>query len=66
MDILGTGAGERLLGKAPLRTAVDQTEAPRRIANGDVVGDAELRDQRQLLEDAGDADVVGLGGRGEE
>ncbi len=45
--------------------AVDHAEALRRVGNDDVVGDAEFGDQRQLLEDADDAGLVGLGRRGE-
>ena len=59
MDVVGAGARERLLGHAALRAAVDQAEAARRVADRDVVGDRQVGDQRQLLEDAGDAGRVG-------
>ena len=65
MDVLGAGARQRLLGDAALRAAVDQAEAARRIADRDVVGDRQVGDQRQFLEDAGDAGRVGGGRRGE-
>ena len=45
--------------------AVDQPEAARRVADRDVVGDREVGDQRQLLEDADDAGRVGRGRRRE-
>ena len=45
--------------------AVDHAEALRRIADDDVVGDREVGDQRQFLEDADDSGVVGLGRLGE-
>ena len=42
-----------------------QAEAARRLADRDVVGHREVGDQRQLLEDAGDAGGVGRRGRRE-
>ncbi len=63
VDVRRAGALERLLGDAPLRAPVDQAEALRRIADGDVVGDREIGDERQLLEDADDAGAVGGGRR---
>ena len=63
MDVVGAGARQRFLGHAALRAAVDQPEAARRIADRDVVGDREVGDQRQLLEDAGDAGRMGRGRR---
>ena len=65
MDVVGAGARQRLLGHSPLRAPVDQPEAARRIADRDVVGDRQVRDQRQLLEDAGDAGGIGGRRRGE-
>ena len=65
MDVVGAGARERFLGNAALRAPVDQPEAARRIADRDVVGDRQVRDQRQLLEDAGDAGGLRVGGRRE-
>ena len=53
------GARQRLLGHAALGAAVDQAEAPRRVADRDVVGHRQIGDQRQLLEDADDAGRVG-------
>ena len=58
MDVLGAGARQRCLGHAALRAPVDQAEAARRVADRDVVGDREVGDQRQLLEDADDAGRV--------
>ncbi len=59
MDVLGAGPRQRRFGHAALGTAVDQAEAARRIADGDVVGHRQIGDQRQLLEDAGDARRLG-------
>ena len=42
-----------------LRSPVDHAETLRRIGDDDVVGDAEFGDERQFLEDAGDAGLVG-------
>ena len=55
MDVLAAGARQRLLGDAALRPAVDQAEALRRIADDDIVGDRQVGNQRQLLEDADNA-----------
>jgi hypothetical protein len=63
MDVLGAGTRQRILGHAALRPAVDQPEATRRVADCDVVGHRKIGDQRQLLEDAGDAGRVGRGRR---
>ena len=65
MDVACSGTRERLLGDAALRAAVDQTEAARRVADRDIVGDGEVGDERQLLKDAGDAGGVGRGRRRE-
>ena len=65
MDVVAAGARERFLGDATLGPSVDQPEAFRRIADGDVVGDREVGDERQFLEDADDAGLVGCGGSGE-
>ena len=65
MDVLGAGARQRLLGDPPLRAAVDQAEAGAADWRCDVVGDRQVRDQRQFLEDAGDAGAAGRGRRGE-
>ena len=65
MDVFRAGTGQRLPGNPPLRLAVDHAEAFRRIGNGDVVGHAEFRDKRKLLEDADDTSLVGGGRRGE-
>ena len=65
VDVGGAGAGERLLGEAALGAAVDHAEAGGRPADDDVVGDREVGDERELLEDADDAGVAGGGGRGE-
>ena len=62
MDVRRAGARERLLGDAPLRAPVDQAEAQRRIADRDVVGDREVGDQRQFLEDADDAGALAAAG----
>jgi hypothetical protein len=59
VDIGGAGAGERRLGNPPLRAAVDHPEFFRRVTDDDIIGDAELGDQRQLLEDGDDAGLVG-------
>ena len=58
MNVLGANPGQRLLGEPPLCGLVDQSEALGRMGDGDVVGDREVRQQRQFLEDAGDAGVV--------
>ena len=63
MDVRGAGARERLLGDAPLRAPVDEAEPSRRIADRDIVGDRQVRNERQLLEDADDAGAIGGGGR---
>ena len=66
MDVLGAGARQRLLGDA--RAAPRRSIRPkrgRRIADDDVVGDRQVGDQRQFLEDADDAGLVGGGRRGE-
>ena len=60
---VAAGACERFLGDPPLRPPVDQSELQRRIADGDVVGDREIGDERQFLEDADDAGANGGGGR---
>ena len=60
MDVFGAGARQRRLGDAALRALVDQAEAARRVGDADVVGHAQVRHQRQLLEDAGDAGVDGI------
>ena len=64
VDVGGAGAGQRLLGEAALGAAVDHAEARGRLADDDVVGDREVGDERELLEDADDAGVAGGGGRG--
>ena len=63
MDVVGAGARERFLRHTPLRAAVDQPQATRRVADRDVVRDREIRNEGELLEDAGDAGRVGGGGR---
>ncbi len=65
MNVLRAGAGECLFSDAPLLSPVDETQPGGRIADDDVVGDREMRDERQLLKDAGDTFPVG-GGRGGE
>ena len=62
MDVGRAGSLERFLGETPLRASVDHSEAARRIGDGDVVGDREVGDERQLLKDADDAGAIG-GGR---
>ena len=63
VDVRRARARERLLGDAPLRAPVDQAEPARRIADRDVVGDRQVGNERQLLEDADDAGAIGGGGR---
>ena len=63
MDVRGAGAGQRLFGDAPLGAPVDESEPSRRIADRDIVGDRQVRNERQLLEDADDAGAIGGGGR---
>src|ERR1700756_5599226 len=53
MNSAGAGAGERLFGKATLGTAIDQAKARRRTGDRDIVSDAQVRDERQFLEYAG-------------
>ena len=60
VDVLALDAGEERLGAPALGGAVDQPEALRRVGERDVVGDREVGDQRQLLEDADDAGAGGL------
>jgi hypothetical protein len=52
------GPRQRFLGLAPLRPPIDQSEATRRIADGDVVGHRQIGDEREFLEDAGNAGRV--------
>jgi hypothetical protein len=59
MDIASSGARERFYGDPPLPPPVDQAEALGRVADRDVVGDREVRDQRQFLEYADDAGPIG-------
>ncbi len=63
MDIRRSGALERLLGEAPLRAAVNHSEAARRVGDRNVVGDRKVGDERKLLEDADDAGAIGGGWR---
>jgi hypothetical protein len=63
MNVGGAGPGERLLGDPPLRAPIDHSEAARRIADADVVGDRKIGNERQLLKDADDARAVGRAGR---
>ena len=65
MNVARTGARKRFLGYLPLRSPVDHAETLRRIGDDDIVGDAEFGDERQFLEDAGDAGLVGGGRRSE-
>ncbi len=58
MDVFGPGAGKRFFRDLSLAAPVDQPEALRRVSDDDVVGNREIRDQRQLLEDADDARLV--------
>ena len=62
VDVLGSGTGERFVGDAPLRGPVDEAPAARRIGDADIVGDAEMRHQRQFLENGGDAGIGRLAG----
>ena len=59
MDVGSAGAGESGFGQLALRATVDHAEPRGRVGDDDVVGDAEFGDQRQFLEDADDAGVVG-------
>ena len=56
------GARERFLCEAALGAPVDEPEPDRRTADGDVVGDRQVGNERQLLEDADDAGAVRGGG----
>ena len=47
----------------PPSAPVDEPEALRRIADRDVVGDGQVGDERELLEDADDAGAIGSGGQ---
>ena len=55
VDVLGAGAGQRPLGEPPLRAPVDHAEPQGRMDERDVVGDREIGNQRQFLEDADDS-----------
>jgi hypothetical protein len=46
VDAFGPGTGQRVLGQAALGPPVDEPEAARRVADGDVVGHGQVRDQR--------------------
>ena len=50
---------QELGGAPPLRAAVDQAEPARRVRQADIVRDAQVGHQRQLLEDRDDARPVG-------
>ena len=65
MDVLAADARQQLLGAPPLGALVDQAEAARRVGDADVVGDRQVGQQRQLLEDAHDPGAGGLERRGE-
>ena len=62
VDVRRAGALQRFLGDAPLRPPVDQSEPAGRVADGNIVGDREVGNERKLLEDADDAGAIG-GGR---
>ncbi|MNL86977.1 hypothetical protein D3C87_2159240 [compost metagenome] len=55
MNVFRTRSRELFFRYRPLRLSIDQAEAARRIGNTDIVGDTQVRDQRQFLEDAGNA-----------
>jgi hypothetical protein len=55
VDALRAGPRQRGFGDPTLRAAIDQAAPARRVGDADVVGDAEVGHQRQLLEDARDA-----------
>ena len=63
MDVGRARPLERFLGDATLRAPVDHPEAPRRVGDGDVVGDRKVGNERQLLEDAHDPGAIGGGGQ---
>ena len=65
MDVGRSGTRQRLLGDGALLLAVDHAEALRRVADDDIVGDRKVRDERQFLEDANDAGIVGSRRRSE-
>ena len=58
VDVLAAYPGQRLLGQPSLRAVVNQPEALGRMGDGDVIGDAEVGEKRQLLENTGDARLV--------
>ena len=64
MNAFSAGARQRPLGDAPLGAAIDQAEAPGRVADHDVVRDRQVRNQGQFLEDAGYAGGDRSGGVG--
>ena len=55
----------RRFGAAALGAPVNQPEPTRRLGRADVLGDGEIGDQRQFLEDCNDAGAHGFGGAGE-
>ena len=65
IDVLAADAGEQGLGAPPLPTPVDEAPPAGRVGDADVVRDREVREERELLEDANDALPHGLGRRGE-
>ena len=50
VNVRGAGAGKRLFGHAVLGRTIDHAEPLRRPGNGDVVGNRQVRDQRQFLD----------------
>ena len=65
MDVGGADPRQHLRGDLRSAPAVDQADLLRRIGDEDVVGDAEFGNERQFLEYANDARLVGLRRRGE-
>ncbi len=60
VDVLRTGPRQRFGGDAALGAAVDESPFARRVDDADIVGDAQMRHQRQFLEDRGDAGGGGI------
>ena len=62
MDVRRPGPRERFFRDAPLGAPVDESEPARGIADRDVVGDRQVGDERQFLENADDSRPIGRGG----